>query len=100
MSPGAIYVAVIGRREASAERADARRGGRARAGASGRVLVCGGRGGVMEAACRGAREAGATTVGLLPGRRPRPTRTLSLTVAIPTGMGELRNGLVAVRATR
>jgi uncharacterized protein (TIGR00725 family) len=59
-------------------------------------LVCGGGGGAMEAACRGARSAGGTTVGILPG----PTRDDAnpfVDIAIPTGMGEARNALV-VRA--
>ncbi len=59
-------------------------------------LVCGGGGGAMEAACRGARSAGGTTVGILPG----PTREDAnpfVDIAIPTGMGEARNALV-VRA--
>jgi uncharacterized protein (TIGR00725 family) len=34
----------------------------------GATVVCGGRGGVMEAACRGAREEGGHTIGILPGR--------------------------------
>lgn len=60
------------------------------------VLVCGGLGGVMAAACRGAREAGGTTLGLLPGLdRTAANRWVEL--AVPTGLGELRNGLV-VRA--
>src|SRR5205085_9317980 len=58
------------------------------------VLVCGGRGGVMEAACRGAQAAGGTTVGLLPDADRRQANA-HLDVALPTGMGELRNGLVA-----
>ena len=62
----------------------------ARAGA---VLVCGGLGEVMEAACRGARAAGGITVGLLPGV-DRTAGNPHLTVAIATGLGELRNALV------
>lgn len=60
------------------------------------IVVCGGLGGVMEAACRGARSAGGITVGLLPSRH-RHTANPFVSVAIPTGIGELRNGLV-VRA--
>jgi uncharacterized protein (TIGR00725 family) len=65
-------------------------------GRRGAVLVCGGLGGVMEAACRGAREAGATTVGLLPGH-DRSAANEFVDVAIATGLGEARNALV-VRA--
>lgn len=90
------YVAVIGASRASPdEERDAEAVGRALAEA-GAVLVCGGRGGVMEAACRGAKAAGGTTVGILPG----PSRSDAnpyVDVAIATGLGEMRNGLV-VRA--
>jgi uncharacterized protein (TIGR00725 family) len=65
----------------------------ARAGA---VLVCGGLGGVMAAACRGAAGAGGMTVGILPGEDAAEANAW-VQVAVPTGLGELRNGLV-VRA--
>jgi uncharacterized protein (TIGR00725 family) len=60
------------------------------------VLVCGGLGGVMEAACRGAKEAGGTTVGILPGS-DRSDANPHVDVAVSTGLGEARNALV-VRA--
>ena len=63
----------------------------------GGVVVCGGLGGVMEAACRGGEEAGGTTVGILPGLDRRDANP-HVDVAIPTGMGEMRNVLV-VRAS-
>jgi uncharacterized protein (TIGR00725 family) len=90
------YVAVVGAGRASPEEeraAEAVGRGLAEAGA---VLVCGGLGGVMEAACRGAKEAGGTTVGILPGAR-REDANAYVDIAIATGLGELRNGLV-VRA--
>lgn len=59
-------------------------------------LVCGGLGGVMEAACRGAKAEGGTTVGVLPGL-DRATANPFVDVALPTGLGEARNALV-VRA--
>ena len=59
----------------------------------GAVLVCGGLGGTMEAACRGAKQAGGTTVGLLPGES-RSDANRFVDVAIPTGLGEARNALV------
>ena len=90
------YIAVIGSGEAGSElQADAELVGR-RLGEAGAVVVCGGLGGVMEAACRGARAAGATTVGLLPGD-DRAAANEHVEIAIATGLGELRNGLV-VRA--
>jgi uncharacterized protein (TIGR00725 family) len=60
------------------------------------VLVCGGLGGVMEAACRGAKDAGGTTIGILPGA-DRAAANPFVDVAIATGLGEARNALV-VRA--
>jgi hypothetical protein len=92
----APYIAVVGasRPTESQERA-AEEIGRA-LGAAGAVVVTGGRGGVMAAAGRGARAAGAVVVGILPGL-DRGEANEWVTVALPTGLGELRNGLV-VRA--
>ena len=63
----------------------------------GATLVCGGRGGVMEAACRGAREAGGHTIGIMPGRGhedspPNPY----VEFPIFTGMGFARNVMVVL----
>ena len=91
-----MYVAVVGSGDADpAAEADAQIVGH-EIGAAGAVLVCGGLGGVMAAACRGARSAGGVTLGLLPGT-DRSAANEWVTVAVPTGLGELRNGLV-VRA--
>jgi uncharacterized protein (TIGR00725 family) len=60
------------------------------------VVVCGGLGGAMEAACRGAHEAGGTTVGILPGLE-RGEANRYVDIAVATGLGEARNVLV-VRA--
>jgi uncharacterized protein (TIGR00725 family) len=65
-------------------------------GERGVALVCGGLGGVMEAACRGAKGAGGATIGILPGS-DRAAANGFVDVAIPTGLGEARNALV-VRA--
>src|SRR6266542_4252251 len=65
----------------------------ARAGA---VVVCGGHGGVMEAASRGAAGEGGMVIGILPGSS-RAEGNRYLTVSIPTGLGEMRNALI-VRA--
>jgi len=91
-----LRIAVVGAGEASeAEYAAARALGAALA-AAGAVVVCGGRGGVMEGAARGAAEAGGLTVGILPGADAREANAW-ISVALPTGMGEARNALV-VRA--
>jgi uncharacterized protein (TIGR00725 family) len=60
------------------------------------ILFCGGLGGVMEAACRGAKSAGGKTVAILPGAR-RSDANDFVDIAISTGMGEMRNALL-VRA--
>jgi uncharacterized protein (TIGR00725 family) len=62
----------------------------------GAVVVCGGLGGAMEAACRGAKQAGGTTLGILPGA-DRSAANPYVDFALPTGLGEARNALV-VRA--
>ena len=60
---------------------------------AGAVLVCGGLSGVMTAASRGAREAGGTVLGILPGTAPGEANP-DITIPIPTGLGEGRNLLV------
>ena len=88
-----MHVAVIGPADAaSQELADAEEVGRRLADAEA-VVVCGGRGGVMEAVCRGARSAGGLTLGILPGR-DRSEANPFVEVAVPTGLGEARNALV------
>lgn len=87
------YVAIVGASVASeSEMATAETVGGllARAGA---VVVCGGGGGVMAAGSRGAAEAGGTVVGILPGLDRREANAW-VTVAIATGLGELRNGVI------
>lgn len=63
----------------------------------GAIVVCGGLGGVMEAAARGAKQAGGFTVGILPGNLPQDANP-SIDLAIATGMGYARNSLVAMNA--
>ena len=60
------------------------------------VLVCGGRGGVMEAASRGAKGANGLTVGIIPGERSSEANPF-VDIALPTSLGKMRNFLV-VRA--
>jgi uncharacterized protein (TIGR00725 family) len=62
-------------------------------GRRGAVVVTGGLGGVMHAACRGARSTGAATLGILPGD-DRAAANPFVSIAVTTGLGELRNGLV------
>lgn len=62
----------------------------------GAVVVTGGLGGAMAAACRGAKAAGGMTVGILPSD-DRADANDWVDVAVPTGLGEGRNALV-VRA--
>lgn len=64
---------------------------------SGARLICGGRGGVMEAAARGARDAGGQVVGILPGSgvSESPPND-AVDVALFTGMGQARNLVVAL----
>jgi hypothetical protein len=97
MPPPTAWIAVVGpgRGSAEPELALAEEAGAAVAEA-GAGLVCGGLGGVMEAACRGARSRGGITVGLLPGT-DRDAANGWVVVALPTGLGEARNALV-VRA--
>jgi len=60
----------------------------------GAILLCGGEGGVMEAACRGARSEGGLTIGILPGNT-RSSANPYVTIPIITGIGSARNYIVA-----
>lgn len=60
---------------------------------AGAVLICGGRGGVMEAACRGAKRAGGLTIGILPGTS-RDQANPYVDIPIVTGIGEARNAVI------
>ncbi len=59
------------------------------------TLITGGRGGVMEAASRGAARAGGLTVGIMPGTDARSANPWC-DVVIPTGLGHARNVLTAL----
>lgn len=95
---GGVIVGVIGASKAGRGVArDAYEVGRliARKGAA---LICGGLGGVMEAAARGAKEEGGLTIGVLPGDDPRQANPY-IDVPIATGMGYARN-VIIVRSSR
>ena len=93
MAPNQIYVGVVGAGVANlATDGPAEEVGRLLA-ERGAVVVCGGMTGVMEAACRGAKSAGGTTIGILP-TDDRGHANPYVDVAIATGMGEMRNALI------
>ena len=66
----------------------ARRGG---------VLICGGLGGVMQAAARGAKEHGGLTVGILPGHDVTEANAF-IDIPIATNMGQARNAIIVQTA--
>jgi uncharacterized protein (TIGR00725 family) len=59
----------------------------------GHVLVCGGMGGAMEAACRGAKSAGGVTLGILPGKDARDANPY-IDFPILTAMNHARNAII------
>lgn len=89
-------VAVVGAGNASEQEVELAREVGRRLAQAGAVVVCGGLGGVMEGAARGAREAGGLTIGILPGGDAGAANA-SIVLPLPSGMGEARNALV-VRA--
>ena len=92
--PIRVPVGVIGPRDASpAQLAVAEHIGRGLA-QMGHAVVCGGRHGVMEAVCRGAAQAGGTTIGILPDADPSCANPF-VGIVIATGIGEARNALIA-----
>ena len=60
---------------------------------AGAILVCGGLGGTMEAACRGAKQLGGTTIGILPSWS-KGTANEFVDYPIATGLGDMRNLMV------
>ena len=91
------FVAVIGGSECSPQEAKlAEEVGRELA-RQGAILVCGGMGGVMAAACKGASSQGGLTIGILPGNS-RQQANPHVQIPIVTGLGEARNVLVVKSA--
>src|SRR4051794_8211419 len=84
----AEYVAVVGASVPRAEDLEHAHAAGRRLAELGAIVVTGGRGGVMEAACRGAKEAGGLTVGILPGF-DRSDANEFVDVSLPTGLGEM-----------
>ncbi|HLW69988.1 MAG TPA: TIGR00725 family protein [Candidatus Binataceae bacterium] len=94
---GREVIAVVGAGEADAEVCElAFAVGHAIA-ARGGTLICGGRGGVMAAAARGAHAAGGHTIGILPGY-DRGDANPHIEFIIATGMGQARNAIIVASA--
>jgi len=64
---------------------------------TGAILICGGMFGVMEAACRGAKEAGGTAIGILPGKMKNEANAF-VDIPIVTGLNDARNVIIAQSA--
>lgn len=60
------------------------------------ILICGGLGGAMEAACRGAKKGGGTTIGVIPTAQKSDANDY-VDIPIVTGFGEARN-IIIVRS--
>ncbi|MDZ7795607.1 MAG: TIGR00725 family protein [Candidatus Marinimicrobia bacterium] len=89
-----IIISVFGGREADEKQLrDAEAVGKAIAG-HGWILLCGGRGGIMEAVSKGCTEAGGLSIGILPGN-DRSDANPYIQIPIATGVGLARNEIVA-----
>lgn len=95
MGHAVTIVGVIGGGDVSTEVGELAKDVGRRIAEGGAVLLCGGRGGVMEMACKGAKVAGGLTVGILPTADPDDANPY-VDVRIPTGMGFARNAIIAV----
>ncbi len=91
------HIGVIGAGECSDKIYQLARNLGSEIGKKGWILVCGGLGGVMEAAARGCAEAGGMTLGILPGL-DKASANLYIKIPLATGLGEGRN-LLVVRAS-
>lgn len=93
--PRKIRIGVIGASKADAKHVELARQVGAEIARRAAVLVCGGLGGIMEAACRGAKEAGGFTVGILPGRKAEQANPY-VDLPIVTDIGYARNAVVVL----
>ena len=57
------------------------------------ILVCGGRGGIMEAACKGSKEKNGITVGIIPKSKEEVNKFVD--IPILSGLGNIRNSIIA-----
>ena|SRR5919204_2067361 len=86
-------IAVIGGGTCSPEETSLAEDVGARLAGAGAIVVCGGLGGVMEAAAKGARSNGGITIGILPGDDAVAANRY-IDVPLATGLGEMRNFLI------
>ena len=93
MAERPLFIAVVGSATCDEPVAALARAVGQEIGRRGAVLVCGGRGGVMEAACQGAKAQGGITVGILPGSDRREANRY-VDIPIVTGLGDARNAVV------
>lgn len=89
-----MLIGVIGASSCSAEIAKLAEAVGREIGKGGAVLICGGLGGVMEFASKGAKEAGGLTIGILPGRSKEDANSY-IDIPIVTGLGHARNIVIA-----
>ncbi|OGO15584.1 MAG: TIGR00725 family protein [Chloroflexi bacterium RBG_16_48_7] len=93
-----LFIAVVGGGKCTPEEAVVAESVGRELAKRGAILVCGGLGGIMEAACKGASSEGGITIGILPSDNA-DTANPYVQIPIATGMGEARN-LVIVRTAR
>ena len=89
-----MQISIVGEAGATPETAALAEEVGAELGRRGITLVCGGGRGTMEAACRGAKSEGGTTVGILPSSDPSAGNQW-VDIRIPTGLGQGRNVIIA-----
>jgi uncharacterized protein (TIGR00725 family) len=89
-----VLIGVIGASSCSAEIAELAEAVGREIGKRGAVLICGGLGGVMEFASKGAKEAGGLTIGILPGTSTEDANSY-IDIPIVTGLGHARNIVIA-----
>ncbi|MFB0559163.1 MAG: TIGR00725 family protein [Dehalococcoidales bacterium] len=92
-----MFIAVIGGGECSPQEAEMAEAVGRELARQGAILVCGGLGGVMEAACKGASSEGGVTIGILPGDNYQAANPY-VQIPIVTGIGYARNVAVVKSA--
>ena len=93
----AMIISVIGGEDATGDALHIAEETGRELGKRGVTLCCGGRGGIMEAACRGARSAGGHTIGIMPGHDPSESPpNPSVEFPVFTGIGYARNSAVVL----